>query len=233
MMKKNIIGLGLIALAGLILLKDFLVIPDFGMPLWRLILIIVFSVDALQNAFRRSIKASIIGSYIVFILLNGHFQWIRISLWLLILAGVLFYVGLSFLVNPPSYYRSLDGKAKLLGWTDREDFTGVHSSETDTVFGTATRYVNDTQFTDVGGDVVFSSASIYFDHAMMSGNQATYSGDTVFSSLRLFVPSQWEVKITGDKVFSSVQKSGKPTSPTHQLEITGSLVFSSLEIIYL
>lgn len=85
----------------------------------------------------------------------------------------------------------------------------------------------------MAGDVVFSSASIYFDNALINGDKATYSGDAVFSSVKLYVPESWRVEMVGDRVFSGInlQPSGHPSEKT--LVVTGDFVFSSLTVIYI
>ncbi|MHC5879225.1 hypothetical protein ACYT69_09895, partial [Streptococcus pyogenes] len=76
---------------------------------------------------------------------------------------------------------------------DTIDGTFSSNNDSDTVFGNTTRYINDENLTRVGGDVVFSGTSIYFANATILGDQAIYSGDAVFSSIKLYVPKDWHV----------------------------------------
>ncbi|KXT77685.1 hypothetical protein [Streptococcus sp. DD13] len=81
--------------------------------------------------------------------------------------------------------------------------------------------------------MVFGSKCLYFDQAVMLGDQATYSGDAVFSTVKLYVPRQWAVDYVGDKILSSIKIVGAPTTSEKQLLVTGDLVFSSMEIHYI
>lgn len=230
-MKKTLTGIGLIVLAVAILFRDQLSFLSYGMPLWRLALIVFFGVETLQNAFRKDVKASFIGLAITFILLNGHFQWLQVGTGTLIIVAVLLYFGFSMILKPKEinmkYYKGKKGK--FVGWTNDPEF----KESSDTVFGNATRYVNDDNFVNIGGDVVFSGTSIYFDQAIILGDTASYSGDATFSSVKLFVPRNWKVEFTGDRVFSSIEAnpSGLPTDKT--LVVSGDYVFSRLTVYYI
>ncbi|MGT2911466.1 hypothetical protein ACVR1I_07115 [Streptococcus cameli] len=87
-----------------------------------------------------------------------------------------------------------------------EKYTSGKSKDTNTVFGTSTRYVHDAEFVSIDGDVAFSR-------------------------LKLFVPSDWKVTINGDRVFSIVHNYPKNSEKT--LLVTGDLAFSMMEIIYI
>ena len=109
----------------------------------------------------------------------------------------------------------------------------VEEQGNDTVFGNSTRYINDENLTKVTGNLVFSGSSIYFANATIQGGEAIYSGDAVFSNVKLFVPKDWNVEFAGERVFSSIK-----TYPNHNpggktLVITGEYVFSNLEVFYI
>lgn len=234
-MKRTLTGLALLALAGLILFKDYLKLPDIGMPWWLLLLTVVLAIDALQNLVHKHFLSSLCEAVVIFALLNQHFHWLKVSLGAIVLASVLAFCGCSLIFKNqrPRYYRSRDGKAKMVGWTNDPDMAAVHTQGADTVFAAKTRYINDAAFTNVSGDMVFSSNAVYFDNAMMAGTTATYSGDTVFSSLRLYVPKNWAVEVSGDTVLSAidVKPSGYTTDKT--LIITGDVVLSRINVYYL
>lgn len=214
-MKKTLIGLGLMLMAGVLLVKESIPLPDFGIPLWLLIVIVGFGIKSLRDALRQHWTASFTSALIALILLNWQFEWLEVSLFTVIIAAILLIQGFSMIVKPK--------KSSLLS-----DKTSMIA---DTIFKSGTRYVTDDALVDLRGDVVFSSVSIYADHATMLGDQVTYSGDTVFSSVKLYVPKDWQVEFTGDHVFSSVNAPSHHHVTHKTLVVTGDIVFSSFEVI--
>ena len=231
-MKRTLIGLGLLVLAGLILFRDFLNIPDFGMSLWQWIFVIGFGYGAIQNFFKKEFTSSFICALITFVILNSHFEWLKIGLGTIILAGFVATIGLLTLTGGRDRVITVNGKS-LHEYKKEREREARSTADADTIFGGATRYVNDSNFIEVGGDSVFASTNIYFDNAVILGDVATFSGDAVFSTVKLFVPRNWEVRLTGDRVFSfaTVVPSGTPTDKV--LEVSGDTVFSRVQVYYL
>jgi hypothetical protein len=85
----------------------------------------------------------------------------------------------------------------------------------------------------VTGNIVFSGTSLYFANATILGDKAFYSGDAVFSNVKLYVPKDWNVEFAGDKVFSSIKTYPSPNPSGKTLVITGDYVFSNLEVFYI
>ncbi len=67
----------------------------------------------------------------------------------------------------------------------------------------------------------------------MLEDRATYSGDAVFSNVKLYVPRNWNVEFTGDRVFSNIKVYPNDTRTEKTLAVTGDFVFSQLEVIYI
>lgn len=255
-MKRTAIGIGLILLAVAILFKDSLHLPEFGLPLWKLVLIVGFGINVIQSLLRRSYTSVYIGAAVIWMLLESHYHWLGIGLGTMFLVAILGGIGLGMIVKPRPkvmiYHTSQDDEGTLkdtiegtikdtIKDTIEGEFEQVGgesrkrsaTSANDTVFGSATRYINDGYFTEVGGDVVFSNVSINFSNARMAGQRAIFSGDGAFSTVKLYVPADWGVEFSGDRVFSSVSNLRPARHSGKTLEITGYYVFSRLEIIYI
>lgn len=238
-MKKTLLGIGLILFAGYVLFKDTLNLPGLGLPIWTILIVAVFVVEALKNLKNRDYMGTYACGAIAFIFLEHHYNWLTVNTGTLILAAVLIGLGFSLIFKPNRHSAFITINDKPLGdymkgrvseSVDEEDSS--IKSDSDTVFGNKTRYING-DFIDVAGDVVFSSASIYFDNAIILGDKATYSGNAVFSSVKLYVPRNWHVEFVGDQVFSNikVQPSGLPAEK--KLVVTGDYVFSRLMVVYI
>lgn len=218
-MKKTFWGFVFLIFAACILIN-----PNFGIPFWPLVFIIGFGICAIQELLRKDYTGAYICGVITFIILENQFDWFDIGTGTMVMAAVLAGIGLSLIFKPR------DNVIR-----DNLFYNGFKSSSVgaDTVFGNTTRYINDSNFIDVGGDAVFSRVSIYFDNAIILGDKATYSGDAVFSNVRLYVPKNWKVEFTGDRVFSTVPvyPNTEPTETT--LVVTGDFFFSRLEVYYI
>ncbi|MFC3927327.1 hypothetical protein ACVR05_05225 [Streptococcus caprae] len=231
-MKKTLIGLGLIALAGYLLFGGSFNLPHLGISLWLLIFVVGFGLATLQNLLRKDWTSSYVCGVITFILLNHHFDWLKVSTGVFIFAAVLAGVGLQILFRPLNSTITIKGKGIHEYIGSEKKSSAKKASGADTVFGSNTRYVNG-DVTEVGGDVVFGSSILYFDNAHLPLGHATFSGDAVFSSVKLYVPRDWTVEFTGDRVFSSVKLDPSYTAATNKLYVTGDLVFSSLVVEYI
>jgi len=230
MMKKTLLGAGLILLAAYILFRDAFLWPTWGLPLWTLIFVLGFGYGAVQNVLRRNYTSAYVCGVIALIILERHYGWLNVGTGTLVLAAVLAGIGLGMIFKPVMFrfdYKFNSEGDQIVGG----DFVGEKGN--DTVFGNSTRYINDENLTKVTGNLVFSGSSIYFANATIQGGEAIYSGDAVFSNVKLFVPKDWNVEFAGVRVFSSIK-----TYPNHNpggktLVITGEYVFSNLEVFYI
>ena len=229
-MKKTLLGAGLILLAAYILFRDAFLWPTWGLPLWTLIFVLGFGYGAVQNVLRRNYTSAYVCGVIALIILERHYGWLNVGTGTLVLAAILAGIGLGMIFKPVMFrfdYKFNSEGDQIVGG----DFVGEKGN--DTVFGNSTRYINDENLTKVTGNLVFSGSSIYFANATIQGGEAIYSGDAVFSNVKLFVPKDWNVEFAGVRVFSSIK-----TYPNHNpggktLVITGEYVFSNLEVFYI
>ena len=229
-MKKTLLGAGLILLAAYILFRDAFLWPTWGLPLWTLLFVLGFGYGAVQNALRRNYTSAYVCGVIALIILERHYGWLNVGTGTLVLAALLAGIGLGMIFKPVMFrfdYKFNSEGDQIVGG----DFVGEKGN--DTVFGNSTRYINDENLTKVTGNLVFSGSSIYFANATIQGGEAIYSGDAVFSNVKLFVPKDWNVEFAGERVFSSIK-----TYPNHNpggktLVITGEYVFSNLEVFYI
>lgn len=227
-MKKTLIGLSFILVALLILGKDMLGLG--GLPMWTICWTLVFGALTIKNLLkRRWYKGSFCGIVTV-ALLNTIFNWVEISFWSLMLVIFLLLFGIRLLFKPKRSWLIYDRISDNPSVSSNVNTSAIDS---DLVFGSSTRYVSDDNLTNIGGDVVFSSTLIYFDQAVILGDTASYSGDAVFSSVQLFVPKNWNVELTGDRVFSTIKANPSSDKTDKTLVVSGDYVFSRLIVHYI
>ncbi|MBY5035024.1 hypothetical protein K6V78_08170 [Streptococcus gallolyticus] len=214
-MKKKLAGISLIALALLILFKDLLGLT--GLQIWPMVWIIVFGVLTIDGMVNSRWYSGVFFAILTFATANSMFDWTEISFWTLVLVGFLLMLGIKLLTQPKHKWLTVNGL----------------SSEKETVFGSATRYVNDSNFIQDKAEVAFGSLSIFFDNAVILGDVADLNIDVAFSGLTLYVPSSWYVDVSVDNAFSSVKCKPSLLPTDKVLRIRGDLAFSSLTVRYI
>lgn len=230
-MKKTLLGLALLGAAIYLLFGEVLQLPDLGISVWALLFILGFGCASLQSLLHRKWTEAYVFSIITFILLNNQFEWLEVGTGTIILAAVLAGIGGNILLAPKGSKFFIKGKPIEFYMHGKHTASG-DAAASDTVFGSATRYING-DIGDVSGDMVFASGILYFDNANLPTGYATYSGDVVFSSVTLYVPRDWTVEFRGDRVFSNVKMQPQSAPSDKVLVIAGDLVFSSLAVIYI
>lgn len=220
-MKKNTIGIGLLILAGLILFQDYL--PSMDISLWTLSRFVGVGFLLFLFLYKRRLVESLIFGVWFLILLNDQFEFIEISRTSLLLAAVFICVGTSLLFKP---------KTKVSQWkqeeSGQEDNHSFFSGKP-TAFSTSTRYVQDDAFEEDGVEVIFGTAHIYLDNAVMQGNQALFKVDSSFATVNLYVPVEWQVKLQLDSIFSNVRNLSQPGGE-QVLLVAGDVTFTTLTI---
>ncbi|MGT2965585.1 hypothetical protein [Streptococcus acidominimus] len=224
-MKKYVLGIGLLVLSGLVLFQNYL--PQIGLSIWKMMLILVLTVGLVSALRKKRLYSSFFCGTWIFILLNQQYHFLAVDTKMMIIGAVLACLGCSIL------FKSKQGEFHFFTHLDSKSIgkSRVLEDENDIVFGSSTRYIHDTNFVHSNVDVAFGSATIYFDHAVMAGEEATFEVSAAFSTVRLYVPSTWLVEIKGDKAFSTIQQEAQPTVFEKRLLVHADLAFSTLVIV--
>lgn len=132
--------------------------------------------------------------------LNDIFHWVNITSWLLMLVTILFGLGLTLIFKGTNLSRY--GNSAFSYYNNQTSFENnkmvKHLNKgMSKAFGSFSRYINDNHFSNDSVDVLFGSATVYFDGAEIEGEQATYTVDAVFSSVTIYLPRHWRVEVVG------------------------------------
>lgn len=208
-------GLVLLALAGGVVFHQEL--PQLGLPLWKLIIVILFAIDGIDDLWQKDLLGSYIDFSVVFIVLNSEYQWLEAGFWTICFAWLLSYLGIRLLFKPfrKQVFYNREGKSQRL----------VGKS-----LGSSVRYIKDEYFEYGSADVAFGETAIYFIDAKMAGERATFTVDAAFSTVTLYIPQTWEVDIIGDSVFSTVDYQPQNVVTEKTLVVKADMAFSSLKI---
>lgn len=227
-MKKYVLGIGLLVLSGLVLFQNYL--PRFDLSIWKMIWLIGLGAGLLISLLKKRLYASFFFGTGLFILLNQQYHFLAIDKKTVIVGAVLACLGCSILFKPKR------GRILFLtdfdGWS-ADDKKAMLEEENSVAFGSSTRYIHDRNFVGGNVDVAFGSATIYFDNAVMAGEEAVFEVDAAFSTVYLYVPATWLVQIKADKAFSTLQQAPQPTVVDKRLLVKADLAFSNLTIVRL
>ncbi|RSJ12787.1 hypothetical protein RYQ61_05965 [Streptococcus intermedius] len=219
-MRKTLFGVGLLVLAGWILLQGNFGIPSIRFNFWPLLVVLVFAYFALENFWRGNLSGGVILAIISLIVANSSYHFLPISSGTIFLAGILASIGIGLIFKPKRIWGIYHGQ------NARRVING------DINFGSGTRYINSDDFTYETLDCAFGNATIYFDNATIKGNSATFDIDVSFGNATLYVPSNWRVELDVDNAFGTVTNPRNINEKDKTLYVKGDVSFGRLGIIY-
>ncbi|WP_170243925.1 hypothetical protein [Streptococcus suis] len=246
-MKQKLIGTGFIALAVLVLFQDYL--PAIKIPLWVILSGLGLVYSLVHSLFKKQWTPSFIWATLLFVLVNYQFKLIHLKLSMILLAAGLAYIGATFLFRKNKTRKFVHFDKSKSVWQDdsqapieqeiQEQFeaqdqpvieqaSGIKDGKS-TAFSTTTRYIQDQAFVQDSLEIAFGTASIYFDHAVMLGQEATFHVDTAFSTVDLYLPANWRAEVDVDGMLTTVNQYPRPDGDK-LLHIKGDAAFSTITI---
>lgn len=219
-MRKTLFGVGLLVLAGWILLQGNFGIPSIRFNFWPLLVVLVFAYFALENFWRGNLSGGVILAIISLIVANSSYHFLPISSGTIFLAGILASIGIGLIFKPKRIWGIYHGQ------NARRVING------DINFGSGTRYINSDDFTYETLDCAFGNATVYFDNATIKGNSATFDIDVSFGNATLYVPSNWHVELDVDNAFGTETNPRNINEKDKTLYVKGDVSFGRLGIIY-
>ena len=220
-MRKTLFGVGLLVLAGWILLQGNFGIPSIRFNFWPLLVVLVFAYFALENFWRGNLSGGVILAIISLIVANSSYHFLPISSGTIFLAGILASIGIGLIFKPKRIWGIYHGQ------NARRVING------DINFGSGTRYINSDDFTYETLDCAFGNATVYFDNAIIKGDSATFDIDVSFGNATLYVPSNWRVELDVDNAFGTVTNPRNINEKDKTLYVKGDVSFGRLGIIYI
>lgn len=219
-MRKTLFGVGLLVLAGWILLQGNFGIPSIHFNFWPLLIVLVFAYLTLENFWRGNLSGGVILAIISLIVANSSYHFLPISSGTIFLAGILASIGIGLIFKPKRIWGIYHGQ------NARRVING------DINFGSGTRYIHSDDFTYETLDCAFGNATVYFDNAIIKGDSATFDIDVSFGNATLYVPSNWRVELDVDNAFGTVTNPRNINEKDKTLYVKGDVSFGRLGIIY-
>lgn len=230
---KNVfLGIVLLLGAAAILLGRFGFLGGIGF--WTIVFDI-FLLAILVRGITRGGFGAIIFSLAFLIIVNDELLGLEaITPWPVLAAALLGTIGLKLLFPGFDRYGFRHSERRKMNRNKRSEQYDRDGSRVscENAFGDATKYLS-----GVVGHVeienVFGSTQVYFTEVLLENHTATVRLETVFGGVVLYVPGAWQVVPNMETVFGSAVENGKCDSCGEDvLHIEGSVVFGSLEIVY-
>ncbi|MGT2846097.1 LiaF transmembrane domain-containing protein [Streptococcus massiliensis] len=228
-MKKYILGIGFLLLAGWVLLQGNFGIPPINVNIWPMLGIAFFVYWGLQKLVEGEFISGAVFALIALVIANSVYDLLPIGNGPLILGVILALVGLNILFKPRKKWKKYiklykHGKSHNLSET---------AESIEMSFGSSTKYINSDNFTYGSAEIAFGNCTIYFDNATILGESAQFDVEVAFGEMKIYVPKEWEVITEIDRVFSGVDHSKNVNAKDKKLYLTGDVAFGSLKIFYL
>lgn len=118
------------------------------------------------------------------------------------------------------------------GYTSSEEINNdIFSSNT--CFSSNIKYVKSDHLVQASIRCNFGDSKIYFDDAMVQGNDTVIILDVHFGSATLYIPKTWTIINQASSVFGSIEeKNHSCSSGTPVITLKGNVAFGSVDIIY-
>lgn len=211
MRKNNILsGLALIAVAVLLVANGMGVLPN--VPWLQTIVSICLVIFSLGQICKRHFFWSMISLGCVAWIWEGYLGIEQITPFPLLLAAGLLGIGLNMMFGKKHRIVSITKDGKHVSWEDArtENWEDGRHVTLENIFNSTSKYVNSEAFSTADFSNVFGSANVYFNNAIIAGNEANINAENVFGQLNLYFPSTWRLQVEKEAVFGGVRVYGRP-----------------------
>lgn len=238
MKKENIIWGILLIFAALCLIAGKLNLLG-GINVWNLALTVILVGILVKNVLRLNFYGIFFSIAFLAILYDKPLGIEALTPWTVLIAAALVSFGLS-LIFPKKKTYNPQFNNRHYHTHSNEQFDRVVNDDVqnhvkcDVHFSSEIRYVNSDSFEAADITCRFGAAKIYFDNAILKGNQATIRLDASFSGLELYIPRTWRVVNYTTAFLGAVEEEGvcsqQPDSP--EIGIYGEISFAGVTIYY-
>ena len=175
---------------------------------------------------------------VLYVMFAGLLSLPIIPLWPLVIATALASIGFTILFHRD--YPHWHKWEKFHNHKNSENFGNViNEPDSNNVncfvkFGSSIKYVNSTALQTANLGCSFGALKVYFDNAIIEGDEATINIDVSFAGVEMYIPKTWKIEENVNVNFSGIEeknsKSVKETTKT--VHLTGYSKFSGIEIVY-
>lgn len=217
-MRKSILGILLILLALLILFQA-LFVPAL-IDGWALLGLSFTAIWFLGSLLSAAFTSSFLGLAFFLIILNSQWHFLNLPNATICLVAFLVGLGLDILFGGRKNWGSR--------WWAKKDYKYTYKP-----YNSDDSHIRDDNFISGRAEVSFGKKVIYLDEAVILGDIANFEVAVSFASMVLYIPRDWSVVCKVSSPLGSISLPSQNSEGSKTLELTGSVSFGNLEVIYL
>lgn len=221
----------------LILIGAFLIVSKLGyfanVSVISLLLTIFLIAIIIKSIPRLNFAGILFPIAFICIIYDKQLGITNITPWTVLIAALFGSIGLSMIFHRHNKWVNVkfdcdDYKFEKI---DVEDENHVRFKNS---FCGSVKYINTNSFEQADLKCSFGAMKVYFDNAVMSGNNATVRLNASFSGIELYIPKNWRVENKTNVFLGSVDEKNRGSQETtNTLTLVGDINFSGVEIIYI
>ncbi|MGL5151605.1 MAG: LiaF transmembrane domain-containing protein [Clostridium sp.] len=230
MNKKNLLWGGALILSGFAIVADQLgYLGDIN--LFTTGIGVILGLIAIKNLFKLKFGGVLFPLAFIGILFDEQLGITAITPWTILFAATLLTIGFSLIFKPKKKSWKYEFESKKNNF---ENIEGGNSMKLSTKFGSSTKYVNTNNFEYGNIECSFGAMEVYFDKAIMNGENATLNLDIKFGGVEIYLPKTWRVRNSVSVSIGAVEEGHSNSDVfTNTLILTGDVQFAGVEIKFI
>lgn len=213
MRKHNILpGMILILIAIVMMGSAMGLIPD--VPWFKLLCGSVLAVWAVKALVKRDFFGTFMSVSIIAWIFENELNIEQLAPFPLLVAAALVGIGLNMIFGkkPVVQVNYSNGRVEAATVDDlrSEEWQDGRVVVLENSFNSTSKYVNSDAFRSATLENNFGSANVYFDNAVIAGQEATIDLENNFGRMNIYLPSKWRASIRQDSSFGHVRVYGEP-----------------------
>lgn len=191
---------------------------------------------AIQSIIHLNFFGVFVPAALLYIIYQQPLHLLPISIWILLSAAVLASIGFSFIFNVHSHHPWHDCCSGAEKFSEVKENLDDNNPCVSVSFNSSSKYLHADCLKSGRFNSSFGSLELFFDQTLLSPDGAEIILECSFSSMKLYIPKQWnvieEVRASLGGVQNDVRLS-RPEEGAPRLKISGNVSFGSVEIHYI
>lgn len=232
-------GILLIVGAVVLILSQLGRLGGLQISVWKVFATLVLLAIAIKSLFNRSFAGILFPIALFCIMFDEILGITALTPWTVLLAALLFSIALSMIFKSWRIKSccGFDGcrnhhqNENFSNIVDEQDGEKVYSHAS---FGGTVKYVNSDNLKKVHIKNAFGATKMYFDKAVIQGEEAEIYIESSFGAVELFIPKEWKIINKVNVSFGAIEEKNTKNSGMEEKKVylTGALSFGAVEILY-
>lgn len=229
-MKKYLWGIFFIAAAVLLVVGKLGIVGKINV--WSLMFTALFAAALVESVLQKSVTGVLFSVAFLCIIYDEQLKITALTPWTVLGAALFGSIGISFFYTPKRRYKGHLFEKKE-GIESIETVEGEQEMEFAAKFGGSIKYINSEDFRAARVEAFCSGMKLYFDHAMIQGDQAVLDMKLSCSGLELYIPKEWMIVNEAHIFVGAVEeKNNRKGEVEKRLILRGEMKLSGVTVVY-